>query len=120
MQVHNSTTAKKAKSIIKKSTYTQRRLTSRKTNIVNTKKGDNMLRIRDLEYITDTTVRFLVLVEGKESLAFQMTVDISKADSAVITSDVPEEYKMYESQACIALDDCETKPLPKELSSMFY
>ena len=79
-----------------------------------------MLKIRELEYITDTIVSFIVLVEGKENMAYHMSVDLDSERFSIITSEVPDEYKMYERQARIALLRYKGKEIPAIVSSMWY
>lgn len=45
---------------------------------------------------------FDVLIEGKED-TYSMTVDYSSEDLDVISSDIPEQLKIYECQARVAL-----------------
>ena len=61
-----------------------------------------------------------VLIEGKEDMAYHMSVDLGSERYSVIDSDIPEEYKLYERQARIALLGYKGKTLPKTVGSMWH
>ena len=70
--------------------------------------------------VNGNIAEMLVLVEGKENMAYHMSVDLDSERFSIITSEVPDEYKMYERQARIALLRYKGKEIPAIVSSMWY
>ena len=65
----------------------------------------------------NTMLSFLVVVEGDGRLAFPIVVDTSTEMYRVVRSSVPENYKIYERQARVALLSYKGKSLPSVINA---
>ncbi len=78
-----------------------------------------MMKIKILS-LSGNVLCVMVFIEGKEEQAYQMSVDISTEYYTVISSEIPENHKMYERQARIALLRYKGKSLPDEIETMWF
>lgn len=67
-----------------------------------------------------TCMHMDVLIEGDEKLRYQMCVDMEDPMRHVISSNIPDEYKIYERQARVALRRYIGKKLPETVTSVWY
>lgn len=75
-----------------------------------------MLKLKDF-VLEGHILTMTLLVECKEELAFRMSVDTNTEWFTVVSTEVPDEYKMYERQASVALHTRRDEPLPETITS---
>lgn len=75
-----------------------------------------MLKIKNFVFNNDI-LSMIVLVEGDENRAYNLSVDINTEYLSVVESDIPQEYKIYERQAKTALRKYRGKELPDTITS---
>lgn len=61
-----------------------------------------------------------ILIEGDQNRRYAMTFDLSGKVAVILKSDVPDEYRIYERQAMVALDYYIGKELPEKITGMWY
>lgn len=70
-------------------------------------------------FLENHILSMMVLIEGDEARAFKLFVDMKTECLAVIKSEIPDEYKIYERQAKTALRRYRGKELPDTITSMW-
>ena len=75
-----------------------------------------MLKITDFIF-NGNILSMTVLIEGKGELAYYMSVDTDTEYFSIVESDIPDEYRIYERQAKIALRRYRGKELPEIITS---
>lgn len=61
-----------------------------------------------------------VLIEGDTNNRYQLCVNGKDPMFSIISSDIPDEYKIYERQARVALRRYIGKKLPETVTSVWY
>lgn len=75
-----------------------------------------MLKITDF-ILNGSILSMTVLIEGKEELAYDMSVDTDTEYFSIVESDIPAEYRIYERQAKTALRRYKGRELPETITS---
>lgn len=70
-------------------------------------------------FLENHILSMMVLIEGDEARAFNLSVDMKTECLNVIESEIPDEYKIYERQAKTALRRYRGKELPDTITSMW-
>lgn len=60
------------------------------------------------------------IIIGDNGETYHMTCDLDTKYFNTISSDIPEEFKMYERQARMALLEYKGKTFPKEIEYVWY
>ena len=82
-------------------------------------RGRNVLKIIDIELLNNI-ISMMVLIEGNESLAYNLQVICDNDEFPVVKSDIPDEDKMYERQARIALRKYIGRSYPETITSHWF
>ena len=77
-----------------------------------------MLKLTNFEFF-DNILKMVVLIEGDESRAYEICVDTDSEMFDIVQSDIPDEYRIYERQAQMALReyDKQHNDLPESITS---
>lgn len=78
-----------------------------------------MLKLKNFT-LSGKILSMVLLVEGDETKAYKLSVNIKTEFFDVVQSEVPEKYKSYINQAQIALVKYRGKELPDVITSMWY
>lgn len=77
-----------------------------------------MLKLKDIA-IVNNIISMVVLIEGDANRAYKLKLDKNTEWLSVIETEIPEEYKIYERQASMALLEYKGGTFPSETTSMW-
>lgn len=75
-----------------------------------------MLEMRDFQ-IDGTIITFIMRVECDAARSYSMSVDMTSDIPAIVNSEVPDCYSIYERQARTALRNYKNKDIPATVTA---